>query len=376
MKASRTCIIALAVSIAFQLAPAASAVVIATSKGAGADAEVRDHQPAMNLGVATELATRILDNVPPGASDINDRFSAMYMKFDITGQTAFANQTTSVRLTYRNSNLTPNRVHDNTPPGNNFDYRTGIAFYGLDRDHPGNNWSETLITYSNAPGIASDGNNGTKDYDFVDPDGGGPLRAPLTPLGVALFPEVPPQNRLPVGGALVFSNDVLNNFVVASLNAGKTSVTIVAGIVHDGKYPFNDWRNFNYLFVPKELMTLNTDVGYDADTTNPSNPLGSPWSAASNAENAAGFSPFSPQLIFGPSGDMNLDGHVNAADYVRWRKTSGIQGEYDMWRTNFGRSFPGAATGTATVPEPQSALAWILAALLACLHKPTRKPTT
>ncbi len=176
MKVRCVCMIAIAISIAFPLAPAASAVVIATSKGAGADAEVRDHQPATNLGASTELATRILDNFPAGASDVNDRFSAMYMKFDITGQFDVPNQATSLRLTYRNSNLTPNRIHDPTPPGNNTDFRTGLAFYGLDRDHPGNNWSEATITYSNAPGIASDGNNGTKDYDFVDPDGGGPLR--------------------------------------------------------------------------------------------------------------------------------------------------------------------------------------------------------
>jgi hypothetical protein len=348
------------------LAPAARAVVIATSKGAGADAEVRDHQPATNLGTSTELGTRILDNVPPGASDLNDRFSAMYMKFDITGQTAFANQTTSVRLTYRNSNLTPNRVHDTTPPGNNMDFRTGLAFYGLDRDHPGNNWSEATITYSNAPGIASDGNNGTKDYDFVDPDGGGPLRVPLTPLGIALFPEVPPQNRLPVGGGLVFSSDALNNFLVSSLNAGKTSVTIVAGIVHDGKIPVTEWKNFNYLFVPKEQTTLNTDVGYDADTTNPSNPLGSPWSAASNAENAAGFSPFSPQLIFVTQGDFNSDGVVNTADYVVWRETDGTLFGYNSWRSNYGNS-GGGATGSAAaaeVPEPAAIGLWILAMTL------------
>jgi hypothetical protein len=372
MKACRTCITAIAISIAFPLAPAASAVVVATSKGAGADAEVRDHQPAINLGTSSELATRILDNFPAGASDVNDRFSAMYMKFDITGQFDVPNQVTSLRLTYRNSNLTPNRVHDPTPPGNNMDFRTGLAFYGLDRDHPGNSWSEATITYSNAPGIASDGNNGTKDYDFVDPDGGGPLRAPLTPLGVALFPEVPPQNRLPVGGALLFSSDALNNFLVASLNARKTSVTIVAGIVHDGKVPITDWKNFSYLFNPKEQTTLTTDVGYDSDTTNPNNPLGSPWSAASNAEDASGFSPFSPQLIFGPSGDFNSDGLVNAADYVQWRKTSGSQVEYDVWRTNFGRSFAGSASKTTTVAEPHRALPWILTAILAYLHNTRR----
>jgi hypothetical protein len=372
MQTCRILMIALALTIALPLAPAASAVVIATSKGAGADAEVRDHQPTTNLGASIELATRILDNFPAGASDGNDRFSAMYMKFDITGQTAFANQTTSVRLTYRNSNLTPNRVHDTTPPGNNMDFRTGLAFYGLDRDHPGNSWSEATITYSNAPGIVSDGNNGTKDYDFVDPDVGGPLRAPLAPLGVALFPEVPPQNRLPVGGALVFSSDALNNFLVTSLNAGKTSVTIVAGLVHDGKVPINDWKNFNYAFNPKEQTTLSTDVGYDADITNPNNPLGGPWSAASNAEDASGFSPFSPQLIFGPSGDMNLDGRVNAADYVKWRETSGNQVEYDMWRTNFGRSFAGSASATPTVAEPHSAIPLLLAAILAYVNQAGR----
>jgi hypothetical protein len=362
-----------AISIILLLATSAQAVVIATSKGNGADAEVRDHQPATPLGASTELATRILDNSAPGASDSLDRFSAMYMKFDITGQTSFANQTTSVRLTYRNSNLTPNRVHDMTPPGNNFDFRTGLAFYGLDRDHPGNNWSESTITYSNAPGIASDGNNGTKDYDFVDPDGGGPLRAPLTPLGIALFPEVPPQNRLPIGGALVFSSDALNNFLVTSLNAGKTSVTIVAGIVHDGKVPINDWKNFNYLFIPKEHMTLNTDVGYDADTTNPNNPLGSPWSAASNVEDASGFSPFSPQLIFTMGGDFNRDGAVNNADYVVWRKTDGTQPSYSQWRTNFGEP-SGSGSNSPAVPEPTTVLLATLATILA-LNPRTRTPS-
>ena len=85
---------------------------------------------------------------------------------------------------------------------------------------------------------------------------------------------MPPQNRLPIGGALVFSSDALNNFLVASLNAGKTSVTIVAGIVHDGKVPITDWKNFNYAFNPKEQTTLSTDVGYDADTANPTQPAG------------------------------------------------------------------------------------------------------
>ncbi len=279
-------------------AGAKAAAIIATSFGAGADAEVRDHQATTNFGASTELGSRILDNFPAGASDGNDRFSAIYLKFDLTGSTLAADEDVLVRLTIRNANFTPNRLQDTASP--NPDFRTGLAFYGLDRDHAGNSWSENTITYSNAPGLASDGNNGTKDYDFVDPDGAGSLRAPLTPLGAALFGVVAPQNRLPIGGEVVFSSPALENFIRASINAGKPTVTIVFGLLHDGKVPVNDWRNFNYLFNPKEQITLNTDTGYDADINNPNNPLGSPWSAASNAENANGFSPFSPQLIFIP----------------------------------------------------------------------------
>src|SRR5690606_19838548 len=141
-----------------------------------------------------------------------------------------------------------------------------------------------------------DFNNGTKDYDTVDPDGGGPQVAPLIPLGTKLFPVVAPQNRLPVGGELVFRSAQLDAFIADAFAAGKSTVTIVAGIMHDGKVPVNDWKNFNYLFNPMEMTTLNDDPGYDADANDPNNPLGSPWSGASNVADANGFSPFSPQL--------------------------------------------------------------------------------
>jgi hypothetical protein len=277
-------------------------VTIATSKGVGADAEVRDHQPTTNFGASTELATRILDDQPlGGANDGNDRFSAMYLKFDITGLT-IPPTGTSLRLTYRNTNLTPNRVSDTTAGANDTDFRTGLAFYGLDRDHAGNSWSEATITYQTAPGMDTPGpggdfNNGTKDLNTTDPDGAGALRRPLAPLGVKVFPAVPPQNHLPVGGELVFTSTELNNFVTAAINAGKSTVTIVACIAHDGKIPVNDWKNFNYLFNPKEMTTLNADTAYDPDTTD-ANPAGAgPFSSASNATDGSGFSPFSPQLI-------------------------------------------------------------------------------
>jgi hypothetical protein len=38
------------------------------------------------------------------------------------------------------------------------------------------------------------------------------------------------------------------------------------------------------------------------------------------------------------AGDFNGDGSVNAADYVRWRKTGGTQAQFNTWRTNFGEA--------------------------------------
>jgi hypothetical protein len=61
------------------------------------------------------------------------------------------------------------------------------------------------------------------------------------------------------------------------------------------------------------------------------------------------------------SGDFNLDGTVDAADYIAWRKNySGDQTMYDAWRGNFGASLgpgsgatiPSAALLSAAVPEP------------------------
>jgi hypothetical protein len=61
----------------------------------------------------------------------------------------------------------------------------------------------------------------------------------------------------------------------------------------------------------------------------------------------------------GLDGDYNLDGTVDAADYVVWRKNPGAHGGdpggYNTWRTNFGRP-PGSGSGlgSAGVPEPSS----------------------
>jgi hypothetical protein len=63
-------------------------------------------------------------------------------------------------------------------------------------------------------------------------------------------------------------------------------------------------------------------------------------------------------LIPAATGDYNGDGMVDAADYIVWRKTDGMQSGYDTWRAHFGQSFSFVGTGSGAsatadnVPEP------------------------
>lgn len=73
-------------------------------------------------------------------------------------------------------------------------------------------------------------------------------------------------------------------------------------------------------------------------------------------------------------GDFNLDGTVDTADFVAWRKTDGTPASYDAWRTHFGASL-GEGSGSAghpgggsaespspAVPEPATNLLMIIGA--------------
>ena len=71
------------------------------------------------------------------------------------------------------------------------------------------------------------------------------------------------------------------------------------------------------------------------------------------------------------AGDFNIDGTVDAADYVVWRKIDGTHGRYNTWRTHFGEP-AGSGSGAsvnATVPEPATLVLLMFAAAGWCLRR-------
>jgi formylglycine-generating enzyme len=75
-------------------------------------------------------------------------------------------------------------------------------------------------------------------------------------------------------------------------------------------------------------------------------------------------------------GDFNGNSTVDAADYVVWRKTNGPPTDYNLWRSNFGKTAgggPGAgsgATGSASaVPEPATLVMLSMAILGICCRR-------
>jgi T5SS/PEP-CTERM-associated repeat protein len=104
------------------------------------------------------------------------------------------------------------------------------------------------------------------------------------------------------------------------------------------------------------------------------------WGNRSGTFATLGLPPLAPGLIWDTSqlytagvlsvvvslpGDYNLNGTVDAADYVVWRKNDGPPTGYITWRDNFGRT-AGSGSGVtvyATIPEPATAVALMFAAV-------------
>ena len=134
--------------------------------------------------------------------------------------------------------------------------------------------------------------------------------------------------------------------------AGNLQVSLVGGYVPNAGQSFT-------------LMQADDIVGMFGTTILPSVP---------NMTFSLTYNPTNVLLKALPTlaGDFNLDGKVDAADYVVWRKNPGgllTPTDYTTWRTHFGQP-PGSGAGSGTdtglssraVPEPSSVSAFLLAA--------------
>jgi hypothetical protein len=88
-------------------------------------------------------------------------------------------------------------------------------------------------------------------------------------------------------------------------------------------------------------------------------------------------------------GDYNLNGIVDANDYVLWRKTLGQSGanlaadgnannivdsgDYNFWRAHLGQlAGTGAATAASAVPEPSAAILTLVLLITCACHRGIR----
>jgi hypothetical protein len=408
----------------------AATIVIPTNQNGGADAEVREEEinpngsgvpQGTNRGSNTELATRAKDSTANGG----DRSTAIYLKFDISGLTQSdldTNDGTTLRLTVRNAaSLRWNRVYgrnpyygslpaDDTNPEfvffiNNPANYTRAAFnvYGLTSfSNPNHNWSESAITWYNAPGITPD----SATTPLQDP-GKYNFNSHLTLLGQFSLPDPPPpappatgsgSPYLYVGQAVDYvdtPDGSLHNLIQNAKNAGEAYVTLVVAFNALNSHQNstgetiqttpNDFINFNYLFNPKEQdantslagLQLQPDPSYDPD--GPNGPLPAGPGAFSGANNDNG--QFSPQLRLYRLGDLDGDGVVDRTDAALCAKHFGMvtgataddcdfDGDRDVdladWRTlqsRLGAPSPSSAV-SAHVPEPSTMGLTFLGALI------------
>lgn len=292
---------------------------IRTNAG-GADAELRESETNVvgnltlgtNRGTSNELATRAIDRVivdstqtPPVITNpfpADDRSSIGMVKFDIS---SLPNHTTSgfwtpeakvqFRLYVRNANnvnnlfganpsdpneevnlrfrvraLDPTKVYaDDNPSAANRTDRVGNSYVASEYRY---NWNENAVTFYNAPGItphrvdASTGNvvETLGLYDDFNSD--------TLSLGTITLRDFLPtgQSALPQGSAVIFDDDSLKQLVFDAQDAGRQHITLFFHIdnvttSHQPTVGINGvtpagMLNRNYLFVPKEHLTLSSTL--------------------------------------------------------------------------------------------------------------------
>lgn len=307
-----------------------------------------------NRGAQPELATRIKDDVAVDTSTdpdtitnafpTNDNSSIMFMKFDVSSLPAAndafwadkevvlrlrialnnlptsrlwsnppaplgnpANEATFVRHKFNVRGLNPNGVYidDNAAAANRVD-DGGNAYTSTQYRYnwnEGNNTAGTGITYYDAPGLTpscinTNECNPAASIGIIEDD----FNSDAQMLGEWQWQLPRPANHLAVGTPVDFIDADLKQLVLDAKTAGRTSVTVMVSHALDGTVDKPNvgrigttpasMLGFNYVTVPKELLTLQNDTTYDPNTTTPNFPadplgdkLGSPYSCTLDAVN-------------------------------------------------------------------------------------------
>jgi hypothetical protein len=250
--------------------------VIATNSTLFGDAEVREEAfkypnvANQTRGNQSELATRRGLEADPDGDGIysGGNNSVMLLRFNLNGITAAdvtAAPAVTLRLTVNTTSFTAARAYDSV---NNVNY--GLQYHGLVPTATGQNWDESTVSFQNAPGLTYDAGTNTTPTGLGTPG----YNSDTTPLGTADFPTIATGNVL-VGTAIDFSSPALTQLVLDAINAGNSSVTILAGL----KDPYVS--GYNYIFASNDTTALLTQAA-------------SPLSGASNADGR-----FSPTLAIG-----------------------------------------------------------------------------
>ncbi len=179
------------------------------------------------------------------------------------------------------------------------------------------------------------------------------------------------------GGLFVVNNDNWQVTINDNTSANDGAGNVIQGPIGEpfaghGVGPVENVHFENNAFSTTNLVKPTLEdylmVGNGDYRDGSTNTFGLPdqWSSGSFTQDV------SPLRSWLQMGDANLDGVVDAADYVAWREHVGTAGgwregdfsgdglidvaDYNIWRAHFGESTPGAGASLvgATVPEPLS----------------------
>ena len=71
-------------------------------------------------------------------------------------------------------------------------------------------------------------------------------------------------------------------------------------------------------------------------------------------------------------GDYTANGHIDAADYVAWRRSGGSASGYDAWRAHYGQVALASDTAAVAVPEPSTIVLAVGALTAFSIHRRRR----